>query len=360
VKRYLTDPRLLLFSVLIVGASIISAHGAWLFFGYLVDKWLAAVFTGVVAVGIIGLDAAGTLERGWRRVPYYSGMAFFIVLETLANYFAGQAGFVGRIQEALHEQQASDLLHIATTDPGTTRSLVVLFLSPASLAVALFAFAATKRVIQLRVGADAPLVARLVKLVGMLRQRRGLVRKLVAQLREARGQARAARGELAALAESSRLLAARVDRLVGRSRIVGQRRGLIVRLSRALREARGQLADVSNQLADTARLLVATEGQLVGKSQELAAARGEVRELTSRLVASDAALVAANQEREELYERLVGFVPSRAAIVIYVRDEVRDGRTLEAVARDLDIPASTLRGWLAATVEQSGYVKEGT
>src|SRR5215471_3542138 len=51
MKRYL-DARLALFVLLAGGASIIAAHGSFLFFGYLVDLWLAYVFTAVVALGI--------------------------------------------------------------------------------------------------------------------------------------------------------------------------------------------------------------------------------------------------------------------------------------------------------------------
>ncbi len=59
MKCYL-DIRLGLFVALTIGASLLSAHGAWLFFGYIVEPWLAWVFTLVVALGwlhrpIIGL-----------------------------------------------------------------------------------------------------------------------------------------------------------------------------------------------------------------------------------------------------------------------------------------------------------------
>lgn len=357
MRRYLTDPRLLLFAVLVIGASIISAHGALLFFGYLVDPWLAGVFTAVVAVGIIGLDAAGTLERGWRRAPYYAGMAFFIVLETLANYFAGQAGFVGQIQQALREKPASDLLRIASSDPAATRSLVVLFLSPASLAVALFVFAATKRVIQIRAGGDAPLVARLARLVGVLRMRRALIRRLVARLREVRGLERKARGELAALAEQSRNLVDRKARLVALSR---QRRTLVRRLVGELRIARDSLADLVAESRELRGRLAGAEGKLADSSRELGAARGEANELRSRLAAADASLAASEQDLTELREWRAGLIPSRALILAYVRGALHESRALDEISREVDIPASTLRSWLQRPVvaEANGHMEE--
>src|SRR5512145_285087 len=157
MKTYL-DARLLLFVSLATGASVISAHGACSFFGFLAPAWLAAVFTGVVAVGIIGLDAAGTLEPSrWKRMLYYSGMSFFLVLETLANYFSGQAAAAERIIAALAvSAPGSDLLAIARNAPIVMRVLVVLYQATASLAVAFFTFAAATRVDQLHSGAADP------------------------------------------------------------------------------------------------------------------------------------------------------------------------------------------------------------
>jgi hypothetical protein len=147
MKRYL-DIQFALFVLLALGASVLSSHGAFQFFQYLVSPALAWVFILVVALGIIGLDAAGTISRGAARWAYYGGMVFFLVLETLANYFAGQAEFVSKIVAKL--PLSSDLRTIAEHQPMTTRALVVIFLSMASLAVAYFTFAATMRFQQLR------------------------------------------------------------------------------------------------------------------------------------------------------------------------------------------------------------------
>lgn len=398
MRRYLTDPRLLLFGALILGASIISSHGAWLFFGYLVAPWLAGVFTAVVAVGIIGLDAAGTVERGWRRAPYYAGMAFFILLETLANYFAGQAGFVTQIREALHDRPASDLLAIATQDPTATRSLVWLFLSPASLAVALFVFAATKRVMQIRAGDDRPLAARIARLVGALRRARGRVSRLVGALRETRAQLRATRGELAALAGQARDLADRGERLAGvvrrargrvrrlvgalqdvredlvaassmladlyedladerrmladerdrrarTSRVLAHRRGLVRRLVGEVRIVRGMCERQIAELAERDRIVAVLEDQAASVSRVVTAARGRLSEVEGQLADERAAHEASAREAAELREQLRAAVPTRAAVVAYAQAQVNAGRALDEVARSLGFPASTLRTW---------------
>lgn len=180
MKKYL-DAQLALFVLLALGASILSSHGAFQFFLYLVDEWLAWVFILVVALGIIGLDAAGTISRGKARAAYYAGMAFFLVLETLANYFAGQAGFVAKIVGKL--PISSDLRTIAEQYPIVTRLLVVIFLSMASLAVAYFTFAATMRFQQIRVTAERSIVNRLRRLI---EQRRTLARRLMSRLRQER------------------------------------------------------------------------------------------------------------------------------------------------------------------------------
>lgn len=145
MRRYL-DVWLCLFVVLAALASVIAAHGSRVFFGYLVDWWLAWVFTAVLALGIVGLDAAATLEAAWwKRWMYLGGMLLFLAMETLGNYFAGQAVFVARVRAALAASPESDLLRIAAGDGLLTRGLVVLFLALASVAVAFFTFAAATR-----------------------------------------------------------------------------------------------------------------------------------------------------------------------------------------------------------------------
>jgi len=197
LRTYL-DARLALFILLALGASIISSHGAYQFFLYLVDERLAAVFIAVVALGIVGLDAAGTLERGWRKAPYFAGMGVFLLLETLANYFAGQADFVARIVAKL--PPSSDLRAIAEHNPGWTRALVVLFLAMASIAVALFTFAAATRFGQLRSGRADRLRRRLAIWRGRITKLVGALRATRASLADARAQATSERQYAAQLA----------------------------------------------------------------------------------------------------------------------------------------------------------------
>lgn len=186
--RYL-DGWLILFMALAALASLIASHGSRVFFGYLVDAWLAWVFTAVLAIGIVGLDAAATLEPiWWKRWMYLAGMLLFLAMETLGNYFAGQAVFVARVRAALAGSPDSDLLTIATTSPGASRGLVVLFLALASVAVAFFTFAAATRAKQL---AQPRSVSRRV------RQLRALARRLARSLRSARAESAQAQANLA-------------------------------------------------------------------------------------------------------------------------------------------------------------------
>lgn len=179
MKHYF-DPRLLLFSALAGGASIISAHGAFVFFGYLVDPWLAWTFTIVLALGIIGLDAAATVERSpIKRAAYLGGMALFLAMEVLANYFSSQATFVEKVVAKL--PASADLRSLAVAHPHIGRGLVVLFLSLASIAVACFVFAAASRAAQL---------GGVVRQLRRPRQLRTLIRTLARQLRTARATLR--------------------------------------------------------------------------------------------------------------------------------------------------------------------------
>jgi hypothetical protein len=308
MKLYLRDPRLLLFSVLIAGASVISGHGAWVFFGYLVAPWLSWVFILVVALGIIGLDVAGTVERGfWRQLPYFAGMFFFIILETLANYFAGQAGFVPQVITSLARAAPdSDLLRIALGDPTTTRWLVVLFLSPASLAVALFTFIATRRVIQLR--------EQSTKRPRRPRQLRALVRRLVAQVRTLREEIADGQMELSS----------------GRADLA------------AVHE---EVAALRAQATETQASAADMRGQLATARKEAADARAEATALRGQLATAQAT---ATDLRAQLANTPPPPVPSRAQVVAYVLAAHKAGRPLAEVARELGWSESSLREWMKA------------
>lgn len=296
---YIRDLRLWLFTLLALLASVISAHGAWVFFGYLVEPWLAGIFTAVVALGIVGLDAAATVERHrWRRVAYIGGMLLFLVMEVFANYFTGQASFVAKVQAALVDSPGADLLAITTNYPWITRALVVLFLSLASIAVAAFVFAAASRV---------QLLTRSRLLRVLPAQRRALIKRIVRLLR-------AARAELVDLrAVFERLRVEAVDL-----------RAQAVAASQEAATQRAQNADVASQRDQAADVATRLRGEIDRLRAELAQARAAAARPTPPAV------------------------PSRAAVVAYAQQAVASGRGIADVARELGFSESTLRDWVKA------------
>lgn len=322
MKKYI-DTQLSMFVALAIGASILSSHGAFQFFNYLVDPWLAWVFILVVALGIIGLDAAGTATRGPARWAYYGGMAFFLVLETLANYFAGQAGFVAQIVAKLPE--SSDLRSIAEYHPIVTRVLVVLFLSLASLAVAFFTFAATVRIQQIRAGVESGVVAMLRRI---LAQRRTTTRALVALARLLRSEsaserlrAEQAERESAQLRSESAVLQARTAEIAKES----------AQLRTALEEARQHSAGVA--------------GQLRSAQEQVAHESARVRTLSARLAEESARADALSAQLAEESAVLALDVRSIAA-------RLRNADvSLRTTADALGVSEKTIRNWTAEKVE---------
>lgn len=224
------DAWLVAFLALMVAASVIAAHGAYIFFSYLLDWWVAALATAVTAVGIPALDAAGTLEpRRGRAALYWLGALVFLAMETLANYFSGQAVFLANVLEAFAGKDGADLVWLAQQPAG--RVLVVIYLAMPSLIVAYFAYAAasrwrmihevratfanrSRRSTELRA-----LVVRLARAVRGLRDEladvRGAYTRLASertreatdlreQMEQARAKAREAQAEVAKLREQSR------------------------------------------------------------------------------------------------------------------------------------------------------------
>lgn len=397
--RYL-DARLVLFILLALGASIISSHGAWLFFGYLVNPWLAGVFILVVALGIIGLDAAGTLERGWRRVPYYAGMTVFLVLETLANYFAGQSTFVSRIVEKLAtDAPDSDLLAIARNNPATTRLLVILFLSMASIAVALFTFAAATRFAQLRSGAaDRPrsIIARLRKrysaVVGALRATRALLAAAARDLTTVQADVATLRSQLTTQADELEQVRAQSARAEARAAAtetdlrteLEQVRGQSAGWARAVSEAQAQTAALRTEVE---QVRTQAQDQVTSLRTELEHARTEVAELRiqsaalaqeeaargvqaarleeqvrteqqesarlrERLAHQSAELEQLRREKDELSAAASLDLPSIAQAL---RDEDVSAR---AIGRALRVSDKTVRNWTSDGVTSNGHLKE--
>lgn len=149
MRRYI-DLWIVAFSIALIVASIISVHGTYVFFSYVTDNWIAYLATALTAFSVPLLDAAGTLAaKTWQRVVYIAGGGVFLVMETLAQYYAGQAYFTTRVLAALKNLPDSDLLAIASTNPQAGRWLVGLYLAMPSVIVAFFAFALAYRIRQL-------------------------------------------------------------------------------------------------------------------------------------------------------------------------------------------------------------------
>jgi hypothetical protein len=296
---YIRDLRLWLFTLLALLASIISAHGAWVFFGYLVEPWLAGIFTAVVALGIIGLDAAATVERHrWRRAAYIGGMSLFLAMEVLANYFTGQASFVAKVRAALADSPGADLLTVTTNYPWATRGLVVLFLSLASIAVAAFVFAAASRV---------QLLTRSQLLRVLPAQRRALIKRIVRLLRAARAELVELRGEIERL---------HVETVELRAQAVAA--------SHEAATQRAQAADAASQRDQAADVATRLRGETERLRAELAQARAAAARPSAPVV------------------------PSRAMVVAYAQQAVGKGRGIAEVARELGFSESTLRDWVKA------------
>lgn len=358
MKLYLRDARLWLFILLAGGASILSSHGAFQFFKYLVSDELAAVFILVVALGIIGLDAAGTLEKGWRSFAYYAGMAFFLVLETLANYFAGQAGFAAQIVAKL--PPTSDLRTIAEQSPVATRMLVILFLSLASLAVALFTFAATARFQQLRAGVDSSLRARFARL---FTQRRALVLRLVRELRHVRTDARELRARFEHFHTEAERLRAECDQVRAMEGTVRGEleavRAEFAQSSRTSNQTAAELAAVRAEFAQASKDLETVRSESARSGAQLATVRASeetIRAEADRLrranAAADQVATAARAElvtvRADLDEaRTLAQLDAQAI----ARSLAGDGVSMKAIGRALGISDKTAAKWAAEKVE---------
>jgi septal ring factor EnvC (AmiA/AmiB activator) len=347
MKHYIKDARLILFATLAAGASVIAAHGSWVFFGYLVDPALAAVFVGVVALGIIGLDAAATLDRHrWRRAAYLAGMVLFLLMETLANYFAAQATFVGKVVEKMRETPGSDLARIVLHEPFWSRMLVVLFLSLASLAVAAFTFAAANRV--------------------------GQIRASVATSDAERAKAREQRSRTARRMWQMRVSLRELAR--GANHTVAKLEDMVRRLREQIAERDADVASLQSQLATQSKRLADAEAkngsqydgfaaELAERDETIEQLRGEIREgkqafanevrLNDKQEDTIAALRAElDQARAELEQRPASVPPTRANVIVYARERMSTGASLNETARELGWTESTLRGWLASATEE--------
>lgn len=301
------DAWLIAFLALMIAASIIAAHGAYVFFRYLLDPPIAALATAVTAAGIPALDAAGTLEqkRG-RAALYWLGAFVFLGMETLANYFSGQAVFLANVLQAFAGKSGADLVWLAEQPAG--RVLVVIYLAMPSLIVAYFAYAAASRWRSIR-------------------------------------DARAA--------------------FANRLRRSGQLRALIVKLSRIVRELRAGLASAQ---ADVARLSQEARESFAGHARETAELREQITQARERSAQAQAEAAKSREQLEQarelarekiaevakLHEQPANEAPTRARVVAYVREQLATGRSRLDVARELGFADNTLRGWMDAEQPVNG------
>lgn len=300
------DPWLVAYAALMLIATLIAAHGAYTFFSYMLPPLFAILATVVTAGSIPALDAAGTLERSHKRWLYWLGAALFLLMETLANYFAAQAVFVANVRRALAEWPAADLVRIAEHPAG--RALVVLFLAMPSGIVAYFAYILAER---------------------------------VRSIREARAS------------------------FAHRSRRSSQLRGLVVKLARMVREVRTSLVHARAEFERVSRQLheahTSHARSLTELREQLAAAQAQAREAQVEAAKSREQLEQARElarekcvEVAKLHEQPANDPPTRTRIVAYLREQLATGRSRLDVSRELNIADATLRGWMEAEQPVNG------
>lgn len=348
MKCYL-DIRLGLFVALTIGASLLSAHGAWLFFGYIVEPWLAWVFTLVVALGIIGLDAAATAEPGRMRYVYMAGAGFFLVLETLANYFAGQADFASKVETALAASGSADLLYIVREYPTGTRALVVLFLSLASISVAYFTYAATRRLQQLHDAGEIPLRNELEQVRADFEQTLADNDQLRAESARAATERDQLRAESARLRDDSARAAVEAAERLNNS---------AAELEQVRNDTEQVRTDRDDYRAEADRYVLELE-QLRSEAAQLRTVRTEVETLSARETRATEQVRTAKAEaerlRDELAKRSAELREAQAVAGLDVRtiaQALRDqGIPLRTIAAALGVSEKTIRNWTTATEE---------
>jgi hypothetical protein len=296
------DPWLAVFLALMTAASIIAAHGAYVFFTYLLDPWVAALATAVTAVGIPALDAAGTLEgRRSRAVLYWVGAFTFLGMETLANYFSGQAVFLANVLRAFAGKEGADLVWLAQEPAG--RVLVVIYLAMPSLIVAYFAYAAASRWRMIR---DAR---------ANFASRRHSRARTAQRLRGLRLDVRGLRNEIAAGGEVYEELKRTMrDNRLAAAREIEELREKLEQSTQAVRGAQQQARDVAQVL----------------REREV-----EIKEL--------------REQAAQPFNLFANEPPTRARVLAYVREQMEAGRSRSEVARELGFPEATLRNWMEAT-----------
>ena len=152
MRKYLIDPPLVAFVLLMVAAATITSHGTLTFYRYILPEFWAWAAMVVITAGIPLLELAAVLDRV-HRLRYVAGMVVLLGLEGLAQYFQGQALFLPSVLRQFPNPRGIDLATFASEPRG--RVLVVVFLAMLSLVVVYFGYAASLRIREIRASEQA-------------------------------------------------------------------------------------------------------------------------------------------------------------------------------------------------------------
>lgn len=198
-KRWIYwDGPLAAFVTIMIAAVLITSHGVYIFYSYILPWELAIAATAVLSGGIPLLELAAVLDKQGRP-RYIAGIIFLLGLESLAQYLQSQAGFVSIIQRLFPNPEGIDLATFAREPHG--RLLPVLYLAALSGVVVYFGYAASVRIRDLRQMATAP--AHTAEEWAALEQQLKAREQEVTELRESLHEERVSHNELRGLQDQS-------------------------------------------------------------------------------------------------------------------------------------------------------------
>jgi hypothetical protein len=146
-RRYFDGP-LIGFTALMVAAAIITSHGTFVFYTYILPGYYPYAATALLTVGIPFLELAATLTTKLRwRLFFILGLLVLVSMEAMAQYFQAQAVFVPAISKAFPSASGVDVATFAKEPAG--RILPIGYVTILSGLVVYFGFAASMRVRQL-------------------------------------------------------------------------------------------------------------------------------------------------------------------------------------------------------------------
>lgn len=232
------DAPLAAFVAVLASAAMITSHGTYVFYSYILSPQLALAATLVLTVGIPLLELAAVLdERG--RWGYIAGLVLLLGMEGFAQYLQGQASFTRQVLAQFPDPTGVDVATWAQAPEG--RILPIVYLALLSFVVVGFGFAASARIRYLRTHAQ-----RIVRFRGRPRELRRLVRKLARQVREARQIAAQIQAQATqAINESAQIR----DHAAHGDQQLAQAQQAAAQLHRDNAQLRAQLAQLTQELA---------------------------------------------------------------------------------------------------------------